>query len=183
RIAGAPAGVKGISLFLVPRWRVHADGTRAERNDVRLAGVNHKMGQRGSVNTFLKFGETGDCHGYLVGEPHQGLGYMFHMMNEERIGVGMGAVLQGSVGYLHSLEYAKERKQGRHPEQKDPASPPVALIEHADVRRMLLQQKCYTEGALALAFYSAQLIDVRDNDPDADKVRDAKLLLELITPI
>jgi butyryl-CoA dehydrogenase len=90
---------------LARRRRRHA--RRAQRR--ALAGVNHKMGQRGSVNTFLKFGESGDCHGYLVGEPHQGLGYMFHMMNEERIGVGMGAVLQGSVGYLHSLQYARER--------------------------------------------------------------------------
>ena len=182
RIAGAPAGVRGISLFLVPRWRVDASGARAERNDVRLAGVNHKMGQRGSVNTFLKFGEAGDCHGYLVGQPHQGLAHMFHMMNEERIGVGMGAVQQGSVGYLHSLQYARERRQGRHPDQKDPASPPVALIEHADVRRMLLQQKCMVEGAQALGFYTALLVD-RAQDPDESVIRDSALLLDLLTPI
>ena len=182
KIAGAPAGVRGISLFIVPRWRVHDDGTRAERNDVRLAGLNHKMGQRGSVNTFLKFGEAGDCHGYLVGEPHQGLAYMFHMMNEERIGVGMGAVQQGSVGYLYSLHYARDRRQGRHPDQKDPASPPVALIEHADVRRMLLQQKCWVEGAQALGFYTALLVD-ESHDPDAAVRRDSKLLLDLLTPI
>ncbi|MEO8160233.1 MAG: acyl-CoA dehydrogenase family protein, partial [Arenimonas sp.] len=182
RIAGAPAGVKGISLFIVPRWRVDADGVRSERNDVRLAGVNHKMGQRGSVNTFLKFGESGDCHGYLVGEPHQGLAYMFHMMNEERIGVGMGAVLQGSVGYLHSLQYARERRQGRHPDQKDPASPPVALIDHADVRRMLLQQKCWVEGALALGFYASQLVDLVHEGDEAQR-REHGLLLDILTPI
>ena len=182
RIAGAPAGVKGISLFIVPRWRVHADGTRGDRNDVKLAGVNHKMGQRGSVNTFLKFGESGDCHGYLVGEPHQGLAYMFHMMNEERIGVGMGALLQGSVGYLHSLQYARERRQGRHADQKDPASPPIALIEHADVRRMLMLQKSWVEGGLALGNYASLLVD-RAQDEDGAVREESHLLLELLTPI
>jgi butyryl-CoA dehydrogenase len=182
RIKGAPAGVRGISLFIVPRWRIDADGNRADRNDVRLAGVNHKMGQRGSVNTFLKFGEAGDCHAYLVGEPHQGLAYMFHMMNEERIGVGMGAVQQGCVGYLHSLAYARERRQGRHPDQKDPTSTPVTIIQHADVRRMLLLQKCWVEGAQALGFYASLLVD-RAQDPDEAVRRDSHLLLELLTPI
>ncbi len=183
KIPGGPAGVKGISLFIVPKFLVNEDGSLGSRNDVQLAGVNHKLGQRGIVNTFLKFGEQENCIGYLVGPQHQGLSQMFHMMNEARIGVGVGAIMLGTAGYLHSLEYAKERKQGRHPEQKDPASPPVALIEHADVRRMLLQQKCYTEGALALAFYCAQLIDVRDNDQDKNKTHEASLLLDLITPI
>ena len=182
KIVGAPAGVRGISLFIVPRWKVDADGSRGARNDVRLAGLNHKMGQRGSVNTFLKFGEAGDCDAFLVGEPHQGLGYMFHMMNEERIGVGMGAVLQGLAGYLYSLQYAKERKQGRHPDQKDPNSPPVAIIEHADVRRMLLQQKVYVEGAEALGYYASMLVD-HARDPDEAVQRDSHLLLELLTPI
>jgi butyryl-CoA dehydrogenase len=182
KIVGAPAGVRGISLFIVPRWRVNADGTRGERNDVRLAGVNHKMGQRGSVNTFLKFGENGDCFGSLVGEPHQGLAYMFHMMNEERIGVGMGAVLQGSVAYLHSLAYARERRQGRHPDQKDASAPPVALIEHADVRRMLLQQKCWVEGALALCFHASMLVDM-EHEGDEQARDDSELLLDILTPI
>jgi alkylation response protein AidB-like acyl-CoA dehydrogenase len=182
KIVGAPPGVRGISLFIVPRWKVNADGSRGARNDVTLAGLNHKMGQRGSVNTFLKFGEAGDCDAYLVGEPHKGLGYMFHMMNEERIGVGMGAVLQGVAGYLYSLQYAKERKQGRHPDQKDPTSPPVAIIEHADVRRMLLQQKCYVEGAEALGYYASMLVD-HARDPDEGVQRDSHLLLELLTPM
>jgi butyryl-CoA dehydrogenase len=182
KIVGAPAGVRGISLFIVPRWRVDADGARVERNDVRLAGLNHKMGQRGSVNTFLKFGEAGDCHGYLVGEAHQGLAYMFHMMNEERIGVGIGAVQQGSVGYQYSLKYARERRQGRHPDQKDPNSPALALIEHADVRRMLLLQKCWVEGAQALGFYTALLVD-DSHAADAALQRDSGLLLDLLTPI
>jgi butyryl-CoA dehydrogenase len=182
KIDGAPAGVRGISLFIVPRWRVNADGSRGARNDVALAGLNHKMGQRGSVNTFLKFGEQGECYAELVGQPHHGLGYMFHMMNEERIGVGMGAVQQGSLGYQYSLMYARERRQGRHPDQKDPTSQPVTLIEHADIRRMLLQQKCYVEGAQVLGFYASMLID-RALDAD-EKVRsDSHLLLELLTPI
>ena len=182
KIVGAPAGVRGISLFVVPRWKVNADGTRGARNDVRLAGLNHKMGQRGSVNTFLKFGEAGDCDAFLVGEPHQGLVAMFHMMNEERIGVGMGAVLQGLAGYLYSLQYAKERKQGRHPDQKDPTSAPVAIIEHADVRRMLMQQKCYVEGAELLCYYASMLVD-HAHDADEAVQRDSHLLLELLTPI
>jgi len=182
KIVGAPAGVRGISLFIVPRWRVNDDGSRAARNDVQLAGLNHKMGQRGSVNTFLKFGEQGQCHAELVGEPHQGLGYMFHMMNEERIGVGMGAIQQGSVAYLYSLQYARERRQGRHPEQKDPLAAPVPLIEHADVRRMLLMQKCYVEGAQLLGFYASMLVD-HARDADAQVRDDSHLLLELLTPI
>lgn len=182
KIPGGPAGVRGISLFIVPRWRVDDDGVRTQRNDVRLAGLNHKMGQRGSVNTFLKFGEAGDCHGYLVGEPHQGLSYMFHMMNEERIGVGLGAVQQGCMAYLYSLQYARERHQGRHPDQKDPGSAPVALIEHADVRRMLLQQKCWVEGAQALGFYTALLVD-QGRDPDETVRNESHLLLDLLTPI
>ncbi|MCP5476975.1 MAG: acyl-CoA dehydrogenase [Rhodanobacteraceae bacterium] len=182
KIDGAPAGVRGISLFIVPRWRVNADGSRGERNDVRLAGLNHKMGQRGSVNTFLKFGENEDCHAELVGKPHHGLGYMFHMMNEERIGVGMGAVQQGSVGYQYSLKYARERRQGRHPDQKDPTTPPVTLIEHADIRRMLLMQKCYIEGAQVLGFYASMLVD-HALDSDEALRRESHQLLELLTPI
>ena len=182
KIDGAPAGVKGISLFIVPRWRVNPDGSIGARNDVVLAGLNHKMGQRGSVNTFLKFGEQGECHAELVGAPHQGLAYMFHMMNEERIGVGMGALQQGSVGYLYSLQYARERRQGRHPDQKDPVSPPIPLIEHADVRRMLLAQKAYVEGGQLLGFLASLLVD-RAHDPDETVRAGSHALLELLTPI
>jgi butyryl-CoA dehydrogenase len=183
RLPDAPPGVKGISLFIVPKFRVNEDGSLGERNDVQLAGVNHKLGQRGIVNTFLKFGERGECFAELVGEPHQGLAQMFHMMNEARIGVGVGAIMLGQAGYLHSLAYAKERRQGRHPDQKDPASPPVPIIEHADVRRMLLQQKCYTEGALALAVYAATLVDAQAQETDAARRREAHQLLELLTPV
>ena len=183
RIPGGPPGVKGISLFIVPKFRVKEDGSPGARNDVVLAGVNHKLGQRGIVNTFLKFGERGDCFGYLVGQPHQGLPQMFHLMNEARIGVGMGAIMQGMAGYLYSLQYAKERQQGRHPDQKDATSPPVALVEHADVRRMLLQQKCYVEGAFALAIHCGTLIDAQTGSEDAESRRVATLKLELLTPV
>jgi alkylation response protein AidB-like acyl-CoA dehydrogenase len=169
---GGPPGVKGISLFIVPRYLVDADGTRGQRNDIVLAGVNHKLGQRGIVNTFLKLGENDRCVGELVGAPHQGLACMFHMMNAARIGVGVGAVMLGSAGYLHSLAYAKERKQGRPLGAKDPATPPIAIIEHADVRRMLLQQKAWVEGGLALVLYAGMLLD-----------RGEQELLDLLTPI
>ena len=183
KIPGGPAGVKGISLFAVPKFLVNDDGSLGPRNDVELAGINHKLGQRGIVNTFLKFGEHGHCVGTLVGAEHQGLAQMFHMMNEARIGVGMGAIMQGMAGYLYSLEYAKERRQGRHPDQKDPASRPVALIEHADVRRMLLQQKSYCEGAFALAIYAGNLIDVQAQATDPEERRAATLKLDLLTPV
>ena len=183
RLPDAPPGVRGISLFVVPRTRLDADGRPGERNDVRLAGVNHKLGQRGIVNTVLSFGEAGDCHGELVGAPHQGLACMFHLMNEARIGVGVGAVMLGHAGFLHSRDYARERRQGRAPGQRDPATPPLPIIEHADVRRMLLQQKAWTEGAMGLAFVAAGLVDDQATHPDAGAREDAGLLLDLLTPL
>jgi alkylation response protein AidB-like acyl-CoA dehydrogenase len=172
KIPGGPAGVKGISLFIVPRYLVNADGARGRRNDVVLAGVNHKLGQRGIVNTFLKLGESNECVGELVGAPHTGLACMFHMMNAARIGVGAGAVMLGSAGYQYSLQYAQERRQGRLVGHKDPSSPPVAIIEHADVRRMLVQQKAWVEGGLALVLYAGMLVDRGEHE-----------LLDLLTPI
>ena len=147
KIKGAPAGVKGISLFIVPKFVVDEDGNATERNGVNLAGLIHKLGYRGTTSTALSFGDDAPCHGYLVGEPHQGLKYMFQMMNEARIGVGMGAIMLGYAGYLYSLNYARERPQGRLPDGKDPASTQVPIIEHTDVKRMLLMQKAYVEGA------------------------------------
>ncbi len=183
KIPGGPPGVKGISLFIVPKFLVNEDGSLGERNDVKLAGLNHKMGYRGTVNTFLKFGEGGNCVGYLIGKPHTGMAQMFHMMNESRIAVGMGAVMLGYAGYQHSLAYAKERPQGRHPDQKDPDSAPIMLIEHADIKRMLLAQKSYVEGAYALGLYGATLVDQQANDPDKSLRAEAGQLLELLTPI
>ena len=183
-------GVKGISLFIVPKKMVNADGTLGERNDVVLAGLNHKMGYRGTTNCLLNFGEgkfrpngKAGAIGYLVGEVHRGLANMFHMMNEARIGVGLGAVMLGYTGYLHALDYARNRPQGRHPLNKDPAQPQLPIIAHTDVRRMLLAQKSYVEGGLALALYCARLVDDERTEPSPDARRQATLLLDILTPI
>ena len=183
RIEGAPPGVKGISMFIVPKYRLDERGQPAERNGVALAGLIHKLGYRGTTSTALSFGADEPCHGYLVGEPHRGLQYMFQMMNEARLGVGFGATAIGYRGYLHSLDYARERRQGRLPSSKDPGSPPVALIEHADVRRMLLAQKSYVEGAMALCLYGARLVDDSHTHPVQQVRQNAGLLLDLLTPV
>lgn len=183
KIPGGPPGVKGISLFIVPKIRVGQDGALAEPNNIALAGLNHKMGYRGTVNTLLNFGEAGDTHGYLVGEPHQGLSYMFHMMNEARIGVGLGAAAIGYAGYQASLGYAKERPQGRHPDTKDPTSNPVPIIEHADVKRLLLSQKAAVEGALGLVLYCASLVDKQKTAAAETEQKRLTLLLDILTPI
>ena len=182
RIKGAPAGVKGISLFIVPRYRVNADGSVGDSNNIVLAGLNHKMGYRGTSNTLLNFGEGGETTAELIGEPGRGLSYMFHMMNEARIGVGMGAVMLGYAGYMASLDYAKERKQGRHASSKDPSGPMVSIIEHADVKRLLLRQKSFVEGGLALGLYASSLVDDLATGPE-DQKADLSLLLDLLTPI
>jgi alkylation response protein AidB-like acyl-CoA dehydrogenase len=190
KIPGGPAGTKGISLFVVPKFLVGADGVVGERNDVALAGLNHKMGQRGITNTVLNLGDgtftpggEPGAVGHLVGEPHRGLTYMSHMMNEARLGVGMGAVSLGYTGYLKSLQYARERPQGRPVTAKDPAAPQIPIIEHADVKRMLLAQKAYVEGGLALALYCARLIDLQ-HTAESDNERDeTTLLLDILTPV
>lgn len=183
KIPGGPRGVKGISLFLVPKYRVEEDGSIGDFNNIALAGLNHKMGHKGTTNCLLNFGESGDCVGYLVGEEHQGLANMFHMMNEARIGVGMAATVIGLGGYLYSLDYARNRPQGRHLGNKDPESPMVMISEHADVKRMLMTQKAYVEGAQALMLYAACLLDDQKlASTDEEKSR-AHLLLELLTPI
>ena len=194
-------GTRGISLFIVPKRMVNAQGElTGERNDVALAGLNHKLGWRGTTNTLLNFGEgkypvdgKSGAVGYLVGAPGKGLHCMFHMMNEARIGVGTAATMLGMAGYHASLEYAKSRPQGRlvkKPEAgagsqvvKDSASPQVRIIEHADVRRMLLAQKAYVEGAYALCLYAARLVD-EQNTGEGDTARaEAGLLLDLLTPV
>jgi butyryl-CoA dehydrogenase len=183
KIPGGPPGVKGISLFIVPKRHVHEDGKVGDLNNVVLAGLNHKMGYRGTINTVLNFGESGECRGYLIGKPHQGLQYMFHMMNEARIGIGMGAASIGYAGYLYSLDYAKERPQGRHPRNKDPGSPQVPIIEHADIKRLLLTQKAYVEGSLALLLYCAALVDEQNITGDPARREELALLLDILTPV
>ncbi|WP_313076325.1 acyl-CoA dehydrogenase [Melaminivora sp.] len=185
-------GVKGISLFIVPKHLVDTEGRlTGERNDVALAGLNHKLGWRGTTNTLLNFGEgrypvrgSAGAIGYRVGQPGEGLKCMFHMMNEARIAIGMAATMLGLAGYYASLDYAKTRLQGRPigAGGKDTTQPQVPLIEHADVKRMLLAQKSYCEGALALNLYCARLVDeVRTGEPQA--AAEARLLLEVLTPI
>ncbi|WP_447902033.1 acyl-CoA dehydrogenase [Pseudomonas serbica] len=183
KLPDAPAGVKGISLFIVPKFLVNDDGSLGKRNDVLLAGLFHKMGWRGTTSTALNFGDNGECVGYLVGKPHHGLSYMFQMMNEARIGVGMGAVMLGYAGYLYSLEYARERPQGRVPDSKDPNTAPVAIIQHADVKRMLLTQKAYVEGSFDLGLYTARLFDDTTTLETETERKQAHELLDLLTPI
>ncbi|MGE0501025.1 MAG: acyl-CoA dehydrogenase [Rhizobiaceae bacterium] len=183
RIPGGPPGVKGISLFIVPKYLPAEDGGVGERNGVALAGLNHKMGYRGTTNTALNFGEDAPCAGWLVGEEHNGLSYMFRMMNEARIGVGLGATALAAAGYRVSLAYARDRPQGRHPDGKDAAAPQVAIVEHADIKRLLLAQKTAVEGSLALLFYAAGLVDqLRAGAGDARR-RENEVLLDLLTPI
>ncbi len=190
KIPGGPPGVKGISLFIVPKVLLQEDGSLGERNDVVLGGLNHKMGYRGSANAALNFGEGGfrpggqaGAVGYLIGEPHQGLTYMFQMMNEARIGVGLGATALGYTGYLHAVDYARTRLQGRPPNDRRPEEPPIPIIEHSDVRRMLLASKSYAEGALALGMYCSILVDEQQTAPEESTRRRAGLLLEVLTPI
>jgi alkylation response protein AidB-like acyl-CoA dehydrogenase len=183
KLPDAPPGVKGISLFIVPKFLVNDDGSLGPRNDVVLAGLFHKMGWRGTTSTALNFGDNGECVGYLVGQPHQGLSYMFQMMNEARIGVGMGAVMLGYAGYLYSLDYARQRPQGRQPDGKDPTSAQVAIVDHADVRRMLLTQKAYVEGAFDLGLYAARLFDDTQTLATEEERKTALELLDLLTPI
>ncbi len=181
KIKGAPAGIKGISLFLVPKKRINDSGA-LESNDVTVATVYHKLGYRGCPITQLSMGENDDCRGYLVGEPHKGLSYMFQMMNEARIGVGMQATAIATAAYYTSLEYAKERPQGRRLTSKDPTLPPVPIIEHADIRRMLLFQRATTEGSLAVILQCAMYTDLARTEDLKQKER-YDLLLDLLTPV
>ena len=185
-------GTRGISLFIVPKKLVDSEGRlTGERNDVALAGLNHKLGYRGIPNTLLNFGEgrypvrgSAGAIGYLVGKPGEGLRCMFHMMNEARIAVGLGATMLGYAGYEASLDYARNRPQGRAigPSGKDATQPQIPIIRHADVKRMLLAQKSWCEGALALELYCARLVDEQHTGAPDDAAQ-AALLLEMLTPI
>ena len=183
KIQGAPPGVKGISLFVVPKYRLNEQGEPGDANDVALAGLIHKLGYRGTTSTVLSFGEQGDCHGYLVGEEHQGLRYMFLMMNEARLGVGFGAAMIGYRAYQYSLAYAKDRTQGRVAPHNKPTDKAVSIIEHGDVKRMLLAQKSYVEGAMALCFYAARLVDDSHTLAEPTARQNALELLDLLTPL
>jgi alkylation response protein AidB-like acyl-CoA dehydrogenase len=184
RIEGAPAGTKGISLFVVPKKRLEADGS-LHPNDVVTAGDYQKMGQKGYCTTHLVFGEQDDCRAWLVGEPNYGLKYMFQMMNGARIAVGRGAVAIAAAAYHASLQYAQERPQGRKltkDGKKDLSTDPVLIMQHPDVRRMLLLQKAIYEGSLSLVLETARFHDLEQLTEGAEKEK-YHLLLELLTPI
>ncbi|MCJ8501179.1 acyl-CoA dehydrogenase [Desulfatitalea alkaliphila] len=179
KIEGAPAGVKGISMFIVPNQRIAADGG-LEPNDVTITQIYHKMGYRGAPITELSLGEKGDCRGWLVGEPHNGLSYMFQMMNGSRLGVGMGAIGISSAAYYAALDYARERPQGRL--VPDPATAQVPIIEHADVRRMLLFQRAFVEGAFSLLMQCCRYSDL-ELAVEGEEKEKASLLLDLLIPV
>jgi butyryl-CoA dehydrogenase len=181
RIQGAPPGVKGISLFVVPKFRPEADGSLTA-NDIQVAGSFHKLGYRGSPICQLSLGENDDCRGWLVGEPHKGLAYMFQMMNEARIDVGMSAAAIASAAYYSSLQYARERPQGRRLTSKDPKLPPVPIIEHADVKRMLLFQRAVVEGSFSLLLQCSVYAD-RARVLAGEEKEKNELLLDLLTPV
>jgi butyryl-CoA dehydrogenase len=190
KLPDAPAGTKGISLFVVPKFLVNADGSLGERNDVVLSSINHKLGSRGTVNTAPVFGDGAftpggapGAIGYLVGEPHKGLKYMFHMMNAARLAVGTAATGTASAAYLKSLDYARNRPQGRALSETDQSTPQVSIIEHTDVRRMLLAQKAYVEGAMALTLYCARLLDEEKTAPTEEARAEASQVLGVLTPI
>ncbi len=181
RIKGAPPGVKGISLFVVPKLRPHEDGMLVP-NDVNVAGKYHKLGYRGTPIAQLSMGETDDCRGFLVGEPNKGLSYMFQMMNEARIGVGIGAAAIASAAYYTALQYAKERPQGRRLAEKRAAASPVLIIEHPDIKRMLLFQRAVVEGALSLLLQCSMYADLTKVTNGEERERYA-LLLDVLTPV
>jgi butyryl-CoA dehydrogenase len=183
RVKGAPKGVKGISLFIVPKFMVNDDGSLGDKNEVELAGLFHKMGGRGQTSCALSFGEQDGAIGYLVGEENKGLAYMFHMMNEARIMVGTSAAATALTGFQYSLDYSKERPQGRLMASKDPMAAPVNIIEHPDVRRMLLTQKAYAEGAYALCLLGSQLADDEKTAPTEKEREAASILLDFLTPM
>jgi butyryl-CoA dehydrogenase len=181
KIKGAPAGVKGISLFVVPKKRMDDKGQWVS-NDVVTSGMFHKLGYRGCPIAQLSIGDNDDCRGYLVGEPNKGLVHMFQMMNEARIEVGVGATAIASAAYYAALEYSKKRLQGRKLSTKDPTLPPVPIIEHPDVKRMLLFQRSVTEGSLSLLVQCAKYADLASVLTGEEKEKN-ELLLDLLTPV
>jgi alkylation response protein AidB-like acyl-CoA dehydrogenase len=181
RIEGDPEGTKGLSCFIVPKYRVNDDGSLGKYNDVVCTGIEHKMGMKGSATASLAYGDNDDCIGELIGGRGKGIVTMFHMMNEQRIVVGMEGISMGSSAYLHALDFARERKQGVAFGQK--TGPQVPIIEHPDVRRNLLVSKSYTEGIRALLLYAAKCLDLKEVAEDEAERRKYSDLVEMLTPI
>lgn len=184
RIEGAPAGTRGISLFLVPKIRVNDDGSPGQQNDVICTGIEEKMGIHASPTCQLAFGSKGDCQGELLGEENQGMKVMFHMMNEARLGVGSLGLFNGSSAYLYALDYARQRKQGRDLTkimEKDAES--VAVINHPDIRRELMWMKSHVEGMRSLVYFIAMLFDKTACAPTQDEKTKISDMIELLTPV
>jgi alkylation response protein AidB-like acyl-CoA dehydrogenase len=184
RTPGAPAGTKGISLFLVPKFFVNPDGSLGEKNDIQCGRIEEKMGIHGSPTCVMNFGEEGRCKGWLLGELHRGMACMFQMMNEARLGVGVQGLAGGAAAYLSALGYAQQRRQGADPRNfKDPNAPRAEIIRHPDIRRMLLTMKAYVEGIRSMIYHTGLYIDLSNHHPDPTKREEYNLLVELLTPI
>jgi alkylation response protein AidB-like acyl-CoA dehydrogenase len=186
RIEGAPKGMKGVSLFVVPKIRVKGDGSLGEPNNVACSNIEHKMGIKGSPTCTLVFGGAGGepCHGYLLGEENKGILFMFQMMNEARIGVGLQGLGATSASYNEALQYARERIQGVDiTEMKNVDAPRIPIIQHPDVRRMLLNMKAFSEGMRALVYFTAKCADLSVNAVDEEERTKNQNMLELLTPI
>ncbi len=183
RTPEAPAGIKGLSLFIVPKFRVADGGKLGEYNDVAVAGIEHKMGIKGSATCTLAFGDNDKCEGWIVGKEGDGIAIMFHMMNEARLGVGLLSLAVSAASHLEAVDYARERIQGVDSRQlKDPNAPRVAIIEHPDVRRMLLTQKAYVHGMRALMYRVARWGDVARHGSGEEQEK-CQALVDLLTPI
>jgi alkylation response protein AidB-like acyl-CoA dehydrogenase len=184
RAENAPPGIKGLSLFIVPKIRVHSDGSLGEPNDVACGGIEHKMGLKGSATCTLNFGDEGKCHAYILGQEGQGIQLMFQMMNEARLGVGLQGFALGNLAYLYALKYAKERIQGVEvTKMRDPNAPRVPIIKHPDVRRMLMTMKAYAEGLRALIYRTAYYADLANVATDPKEKEYSENMIDLLIPV
>lgn len=183
RIEGDPAGTKGISIFIVPKYRVNDDGSLGEFNDVACTGIEHKMGLKGSATCSMSFGDNGNCIGELLGEERKGMKIMFQMMNEARLGMGLQGVSTASVSYLHALQYCKERVQGTNiKDMMNPDAKSVPIIQHPDVRRMLMWMKSHTEGLRALVYLCALCLD-KAHASSGEEVDKWHGIMEFLIPV
>jgi alkylation response protein AidB-like acyl-CoA dehydrogenase len=184
RIEGDPAGTKGISIFIVPKILVNKDGSLGERNDMICSGIEHKMGLKGNATATLNFGDNGKCIGYLMGEERQGMKVMFQLMNEARIFTGIQAQSVSSAAYMHAVTYARNRIQGAHITQMlNPNAPKVPIIEHPDVKRMLLYMKSTVEGMRMLTLFLAYNRDITHSSSSVEESKEATAIVEILTPI
>ena len=181
RVSGAPEGVKGISLFVVPKFLLNADGSPGARNDVHCVSIEHKMGIKASPTAVLQYGDHGGAVGYLVGQENRGLEYMFIMMNSARYAVGMQGIAIAERAYQHAVAYARERVQSRPVDGSINAS--AAIIHHPDVKRMLMTMRAYTEGCRAMASVAAAAYDAAHHHPDADARKQNQAFYEFMVPL